>query len=146
MKKLLVLLFLISGSLNLKAQFIKNSYIVDLKDMSTESFEAGQGLRVSSQKLEFKVLSSTLNIVQITTQQEEDQELEKWLNNNPNVESWGYNCYVQKRETPNDQYFDMQWGLDIINARDAGPLFFSASLARMNFSIRPDSRRRENRG
>ena len=33
-----------------------------------------------------------------------NEELENWLNNNPNVETWGYNHKVKKRETPNDTF------------------------------------------
>ncbi|MEM9546615.1 MAG: S8 family serine peptidase, partial [Bacteroidota bacterium] len=119
MKKSLILICLISSCMHINAQLIRNSYIVDLKKGTGQSFESLQRQSIPSQGLEIRELSSTLDIIQITSPIEGDQALEKWLNNNPNVESWGYNCHVQKRKTPNDQYFDLQWGLKMINAVDA---------------------------
>lgn len=66
-----------------------------------------------------KLLSSTLDIIQIITEADEDKGLEDWLEYSPTVESWGYNYYVQKREEPNDEYFPLQWGLEMISAPDA---------------------------
>ncbi len=119
MKKIILLICFVGCCLNLKAQVIKNSYIVDLKEGASESFMASQKIFTNSQIAESRILSSTLDIVLIITKKEEDIKLENWLDRNPSVESWGYNYYVHKRETPDDQYFDIQWGLELIGARDA---------------------------
>ncbi len=119
MKKIILLISLITCGLNLHAQVIKNSYIVDLKEGVSESFIINQRQAIASFDLEVKVLSSTLDIIQLTSKIEGDKNLENWLDRNTEVETWGYNYYVQKRLLPNDEYFDMQWGLHIINAPDA---------------------------
>lgn len=119
MRNFLLLLFIISFALNINAQVIKNSYIVDLKPGHSESFITNQRVSIPAKLEKVKLLSSTLDIVQIITKIEGDKDLEEWLQNNPNVESWAYNYHVQKREEPNDEYFALQWGLDLISAKDA---------------------------
>jgi len=119
MKNIIILIYLLAFTININAQAIKNSYIIDLKKDATENFMMSQRLFITSQITKTKVLSSTLDIVQVTLKEEADKNFENWLDRNPNVDSWGYNHYVQKRLTPNDEYFDMQWGLQLIGAEDA---------------------------
>lgn len=120
MKKFILFIFLVGSTLNLGAQKIKNSYIVDFKKDVMKSFSIPtQGL-TTPQPVQVKVLSSTLGIVEYTVSEKDGSKpLEQWLDLNPDVESWGHNYYVQKRAVPDDQYFDMQWGLEMIGAKDA---------------------------
>jgi len=117
MRKIILLICFIVGFNSLKAQVIKNSYIVDLKEGASNSMMIPGRAFATSGPVKIKFLSSTLNIIQVTVEEKEgNKNLENWLDNNPDVESWGYNYYVHKRTDPNDQYFDMQWGLDLIGA------------------------------
>ena len=115
-----ILLFAFIFVYNLaNSQVIKNSYIIDLKKGTSDLFKIEQQYLRSTQNQTVKTLSSTLDIIQVTFDNEENREFESWLDNHKDVESWGYNYYVQKRLEPNDQYFDQQWGLSLINAPEA---------------------------
>lgn len=116
MRKLVLLLCLIIGSYQMEAQVIKNSYIVDLKKGTAANVLENNRLLQHVSNAEMKMLSSDLDIIQITT---DSKGWEEWLNNNPYVEHWGYNQYVHPRKVPNDEYFHLQWGLHLINAEDA---------------------------
>lgn len=120
MRKIILLFCFVGCGFILNGQSIKNSYIVDFKEGVSENLKiSGQAFGTTG-PIRFNTLSPTLDIIQITVEEKEgDRNLERWLDRNPDVESWGYDHYVQKRKTPNDQYFDMQWGLDLIGAKDA---------------------------
>ena len=97
MKNFILFISFVGFSLNLNSQAIKNSYIVDLKKDASETFMMDQRLFTTSQITKTKVLSSTLDIVQVTLKKEGDVDFENWLDRNPNVESWGYNYYSTLR-------------------------------------------------
>ena len=119
MRKIILLICFIVGFSNLQAQVIKNSYIVDLKEGASKTLMIPGRAFDNTDPVNIKFLSSTLDIIQITVSEEGNKNLENWLDSNPDVESWGYNYYVHKREVPNDQYYDMQWGLHLIGAEAA---------------------------
>lgn len=115
MRKLLLLFCFVSFALTTYAQVIKNNYIVDFKKGQAESFITNSRISVPTKIERIKMLSPTLDIILIVTEQE-DKELEQWMDANAAIESWSYNHYVQKRKAPNDEYFPLQWGLEMINA------------------------------
>jgi len=120
MKKFILLICFVVGVVSLQGQAIKSSYIVDLKEGVSKSLKIPSRAFSTPDPIHFKTLSSTLDIIQITIAEKEgNKNLENWLDNNPDVESWGYDQYVQKRAVPDDQYFEMQWGLDLIGAKNA---------------------------
>jgi hypothetical protein len=120
MKKYFLLILLNFCFCFAQAQVIKNSYIVDFKEGTIAKMNISYRAFGISEASSFKILSPDLEIIQITVPEKEGNKiLEDWLNQQPFVESWGYNQYVQKRETPDDEYFDLQWGLKLIGAEDA---------------------------
>ncbi|MDF1696018.1 MAG: S8 family serine peptidase [Saprospiraceae bacterium] len=120
MKRFFTWILLLVIHQTLSGQVIKNSYIVDLKTDQTDAFLQDKRITSNSRVAKTKILSSSLDIVQvIVTEEEGSRSLEQWFDKNSNVESWSYNYYVQKREDPNDEYFGLQWGLELISAPDA---------------------------
>lgn len=107
---LLIVCFLLL-SLAGHTQILKNQYIVTLKH-----FDSKVDLRRTD--ITTRVLSKELGIVLITLPTTASN-IELELDNNSEVLSWSYNNIVTPRRVPNDEYYDMQWNLDIIQAPNA---------------------------
>jgi len=119
MKNLFFLICFFALTFASNAQQIKNSYIIDLKKGKSATFLMDKNISRYATQANSKVLSATLDIVCVNVDKEGDANFESWLDGHRDIESWSYNHYVQKREIPDDEYFDLQWGLDMINVRDA---------------------------
>ncbi len=119
MTRFIFFFFLAVSALNINAQEIKNEYIITLKRGQIDRF-FDQITKTDSRSIsQTRILSKDLNVVQIKTGESADVKFEQSLNDNPLIEGWGYNLKTKKRATPDDQYFDMQWGLELIEASAA---------------------------
>ncbi len=103
----------------MQAQEIKNEYIITLKRGQIDRFLNQMNNEETRSITNTRVLSLDLNVVEIITTTDSDVNFEQALDNNPQIESWGYNIQTHKRATPDDQYYDMQWGLQLIEASQA---------------------------
>jgi hypothetical protein len=119
MTRFILFFFLVASALNINAQEIKNEYIITLKRGQIDRFLDHINKTDSRSITHSRILSHDLNVVEIKTGESIDVKFEQSLNDNPLVEGWGYNVKTKKRATPDDQYFDMQWGLELIEASAA---------------------------
>jgi len=98
--------------MTMQGQEIRNEYIIQAADGQLErlvkKYMVEESIKVS-------VLSKDLSVLHLVLS-DRNINLERALLANPAVVSWGYNHEVEQRLAPDDQYFDMQWGLDLINA------------------------------
>jgi len=112
MHRLILTSLLALFCLTIHAQEIRNDYIIKVKkgqlDRLTKKY-------ASDRETVVRVLSKDLQVLQVI-RTDRDEQLERTLSQDPLVDSWGYNHKVKQRLLPNDQYFDMQWGLQLINA------------------------------
>jgi len=103
----------------MQAQEIKNEYIITLKRGQIDRFISqikNDHIRLIS---DTRVISKDLNVVEINTLTPADTKFEQALNNNTLIKGWDYNLKTHKRTTPDDEYFDIQWGLELIEATQA---------------------------
>ncbi len=98
------------------AQAIKNQYIITLKKGQANRFLREVNIDESRSISKNRILSKDLNVVELITNNDGDEKFEQSLDDNPLVESWAYNYKTHKRATPDDEYFDLQWGLELIEA------------------------------
>ncbi|MFT6338068.1 MAG: subtilisin family serine protease [Saprospiraceae bacterium] len=119
MTRFILLFFLIGSALNINAQEIKNEYIITLKRGQIDRFISQINISDSRSISNSRILSKDLNVVEIKTTKNADAKFEQALNDNPLIKGWGYNLKTKKRATPDDQYYDMQWGLELIEASTA---------------------------
>ncbi len=117
MNKYIIIFFLIASALNINAQEIKNEYIITLKRGQTERFM--KQMKATQRSTSSRILSKDLNIVEVTTFSESDKYFEEELDDNPLVQGWGYNMTTHKRAIPDDEYFDQQISLQLIEAAEA---------------------------
>ncbi|MFT4535246.1 MAG: subtilisin family serine protease [Saprospiraceae bacterium] len=119
MTRFILLCFLITAAFNINGQEIKNEYIITLKRGQIDRF-LDQITKTESRSISrSRVLSADLNVVEIQTAKGKDIKFEQSLNNNPIVKRWGYNMRTHTRATPDDEYYDLQWGLELIEASAA---------------------------
>ena len=119
MTRFILLCFLISAAFTINAQEIKSEYIITLKRGQVDRFLAQINNTDSRSISQSRVLSKDLHVVEVLATKQGDIKFEQSLNDNPIVESWGYNMNTHKRATPDDQYYEMQWGLELIEASAA---------------------------
>ena len=114
-KRLLTITLFVLGICTLQAQQIKSNYIIELNDSKFEGFINKMSTNRQAH-LDYKIISKELNIILIENFIEEDQQLIQLLSNDRQVSKWYYDYQTEKRDTPNDEFFDMQWGLNLIEA------------------------------
>ena len=117
MSRYIFIFFIFISALNLKGQEIKNQYIITVKRGHVDRFinQLGMADNITGHR----ILSKDLNVVEVSTVLTSDQSFEQSLRNNPIVEGWGYNLKTSKRTVPDDEYYDLQLGLQLIEASEA---------------------------
>jgi len=119
MNRFITFLLLIVFASSSDAQALKDQYIISLKKGQVDRFlkEVTQDQSRSLRKN--RILSKDQSIVELVTESLADAKFEKALDDNPLVKSWAYNYKTHKRAMPDDEYFEMQWGLELIDAPSA---------------------------
>lgn len=119
MTRLILLILTICFTISVQAQEIKNEYIIKLKRGQIDRFIKQIVNNDSRSISNTRILSKDLNVIEIKTIENADSKFEQSLDNNPLIEGWGYNVKTHKRAEPNDEYYNIQWGLEMIKAAEA---------------------------
>ena len=117
-KSIIIYLLSIVLVTGLTAQVITNEYIVTVDKAQLDALHSY--LTIDSRYSNAtRILSRDLGILLVKSELERDLELEQYFNTSKAIKSWAYNHKTEKRLSPDDQYFDMQWGLSLIEAPQA---------------------------
>ena len=119
MTRFILLILTICFTISVQAQEIKNEYIIKLKRGQIDRFIKQIVNNDSRSISNTRILSKDLNVIEIKTRENADSKFEQSLGNNPLIEGWGYNVKTHKRAEPNDEYYNIQWGLEMIKAAEA---------------------------
>jgi len=118
LKSFIVLLFVSLCTLG-NTQVIENEFIVTVKENQVDRFSSVMNNDLNGLDYSYRILSKDLGIVLIKATTENFGRVRELIENNSMTSSWGYNHKTKKRKSPNDQYYDMQWGLELIEASQA---------------------------
>lgn len=115
MNRLILSILLSATCVLAMAQEINNQYIISVKSGQLNKFVQQINNSNDLRSNQTRILSKDFNLVQVTLE-DTDKSFEQALDRNPLIKGWDYNMKTTKRAIPDDQYFDMQWGLELIEA------------------------------